>query len=80
MSPNGVTVTFNKPVNFSTVSAADLTFLSAPPGVTVNVGTPIAVDNATFPTIIQFPISFTRAAGTATGQRSLQLLDPEPAQ
>ena len=35
-----------------------------PSGVTVNVGTPIAVDNPTDPTIIQFPFSFTRSAGT----------------
>ena len=54
--------------------------LSPPLGVTVNVGTPIAVDNPTFPTIIQFPISFTRTAGTATANGAYTLLDPEPAQ
>ncbi len=63
VTPSAITVTFNKPVNFSTISAGDLTFTSAPLGVTVDVGTPIAVDNPTDPTIVQFPFSFTRPVG-----------------
>ena len=74
-----IQVTFNKPVVFSTLSAADLTFTSAPAGVTVNVGAPIAVDNPTDPTIVDFPISFTKAAGV-TGQRQLHVHGPEPGQ
>ena len=49
VTPSAVTVTFNKPVNFATVSAGDLTFLTEPSGVTVHVGTPIAVDNPCSP-------------------------------
>jgi hypothetical protein len=76
-TPGAITVTFNKPVNFSTVSAADLTFTSAPLGVTVNVGTPIAVDNPTDPTIIQFPFSFTRAPGIlANGSYTYSIQSP----
>lgn len=74
VTPGAVTVTFNKPVNFSTVAAGDLTFLTEPSGVTVKVGTPIAVDNPTFPTIIQFPISFSKPAGTlANGTYSFSI-------
>ena len=80
VSPSAITVTFNKPVNFSTVSAADLTFTSLPLGITVLLGLPIAVDNPTDPTIIQFPFSFTRAAERTNRQRSLHVLDPEPDQ
>src|SRR5262249_34583099 len=61
----------------STVKAADLTFTSVPTGVTVNVGTPIAVDNATFPTIVQFPISFSKPPGTlANGSYSFSVQSP----
>ncbi len=79
VTPSAITVTFNKPVNFSTVEAGDLTFLTEPTGVTVNVGTPIAVDNPTDPTIIQFPFSFTKPAGTLANG-AYTLLDPEPAE
>ena len=76
-SPSAITVTFNKPVNFSTVSAADLTFTSAPAGVTVNVGAPIAVDNPTDPTIIQWPFSFTKPVGTiANGSYTFSIQSP----
>ena len=64
ITPSAITVTFNKAVNFSTLSAADLTFTAMPAGVTVNVGAPIAVDNPTDPTIVQFPFTFTKPAGT----------------
>ena len=48
-----------------------------PPGVTVNVGTPIAVDNPTDPTIIQFPFSFTKPAGTlANGTYTFSIQSP----
>ena len=72
-----IQVTFNKPVVFSTLSAADLTFTSAPAGVTVNVGAPIAVDNPTDPTIVDFPISFTKAAGLiANGTYTVSIQSP----
>jgi hypothetical protein len=64
MTPSAITVTFSKAVVFSTLSAGDLTFTSQPMGVTVNVGAPVAIDNPTDPTIVQFPISFTKPAGT----------------
>ena len=77
VTPSAVTVTFNKPVTFSTVEAGDLTFLSEPTGVTVHVGTPIAVDNPTDPTIIQFPISFSKPPGTlANGAYSFSIQSP----
>ncbi|MDR3632795.1 MAG: S8 family serine peptidase, partial [Isosphaeraceae bacterium] len=43
VAPNGIVLTFNKPVVFSTVSAADLTFTSTPTGVTAVVGAPYPV-------------------------------------
>ena len=77
VTPSAITVTFNKAVNFSTISAADLTFTGLPAGVIVNVGTPIAVDNATTPTIVQFPISFTKPAGTlANGAYTFSIQSP----
>ena len=77
VTPSAITVTFNKAVNFSTITAADLTFSTTPTGVTVNVGTPIAVDNPTSPTIIQFPISFTKPAGTlANGAYTFSIQSP----
>jgi len=80
VTPSTITVTFNKPVNFSSVlNAASpvLTFTSEPLGVTVNVGTPIAVDNPTDPTIIQWPFSFTKPAGTlANGAYTFSIQSP----
>ena len=77
VTPSAVTVTFNKAVNFSTITAADLTFTAEPTGVVVNVGTPIAVDNATSPTIVQFPISFTKPPGTlANGSYTFSIQSP----
>jgi hypothetical protein len=61
LSPATVTLTFNRPVNFNTVSAADLTFTGLPAGVSIAVGAPIAVDNPQFPTVVAFPLSFTTA-------------------
>ncbi len=55
VTPSVITVTFNKPIQFSTVTSSDLQFTSTPPGVSVVVGTPQAVDNATDPTIVAFP-------------------------
>src|SRR5262249_10977290 len=77
ITPSAITVTFNKPVNFSTVSAADLTFTSTPANVGVVVGTPIAVDNPTDPTIIEFPFTFTKPAGTlANGNYTFSIQSP----
>ena len=79
-TPSAITVTFNKAVNFSTISAADLVFSPNPTafGVTINVGTPIAVGNPLSPTSVQFPISFTRAAGapTANGAYTFSIQSP----
>jgi hypothetical protein len=80
VTPSAITVTFNKKVNFSTVlNAASpvLTFTSEPTGVTVNVGKPIAVDNPTDPTIIQWPFSFSKPVGTiANGSYTFSVQSP----
>ncbi len=76
-APGFIQITFNKPVVFSTLSAGDLTFPGAPAGVKVNVGAPIAVDSATDPTIVDFPISFTKAPGViANGAYTFSLQSP----
>src|SRR5262249_40420591 len=76
-APGSITVTFNKPVNFATVSAADLVFTGTPPGVSVTVGKPIAVDNPNTPTIIQFPFSFSKPVGTlANGKYTFMIQGP----
>ena len=77
-APSGITFTFNKPVVFSTVKAADLKFTTVPPGVTASVGTPIAVDNPAFPTIITFPFSFTTTSPSilANGSYAYTLASP----
>ncbi|MFO0954057.1 MAG: Ig-like domain-containing protein [Isosphaeraceae bacterium] len=77
VTPSGITVTFNKPVDFSTVQSSDLVFQSAPAGVTVVLGTPRAVDNPTSPTRVFFPFSFTRPANTsANGSYSFAVQGP----
>ncbi len=77
VTPSAITVTFNKAVNFSTLSAADLTFTGMPAGVTVNVGAPVAVDNPTDPTTVVFPFSFTKPAGTiANGNYTFSIQSP----
>ena len=58
VSPSAITVTFSKPVDFSTVTSSDIVFTATPPGVTVNLGTPLAVDDPKFPTMVAFPFSF----------------------
>jgi large repetitive protein len=76
-TPSYITVTFNKAVVFSSMSAADLTFTAAPSGVTVNVGAPIAVGNPTDPTIVEFPFSFTKPPGTiANGKYTFSIQSP----
>jgi hypothetical protein len=76
-APSVIQVIFNKPVVFSSLSASDLIFTSAPAGVTVNVGAPIAVDNPTDPTIVDFPISFTKPAGLiADGNYTFSIQSP----
>ncbi|HEV3311148.1 MAG TPA: S8 family serine peptidase, partial [Chloroflexota bacterium] len=77
IAPSAITVTFNKAVNFATLSAADLTFSAEPMGVTVNIGNPIAIDDPNFPTIVQFPFSFTKPAGTlANGNYTFSIQSP----
>ncbi len=73
VTPSGITVTFNKPVVFSTVSSSDIQFTATPPGVSVKIGPPVAVDNPSDPTVVFFPFSFsysnppiTTANGTYT--------------
>src|SRR5208337_2004729 len=58
VTPSAIDVTFSKPVVFSTVTSSDLVFQATPPGVSVVVGTPQAIDNPTDPTIVAFPHSF----------------------
>ena len=60
--PSTITVTFNKPVSLATLANGGLTVVGAN-GATVRVGAPIGVDNATFPTVVQFPISIVPAPG-----------------
>jgi hypothetical protein len=83
VTPGTITVNFNKPVNFSTVLADPnvsdiLTFVATPaPDISVKLGTPIAVDNPTFPTVIQFPFSFNKPVGTlANGTYSFTVQSP----
>ena len=82
VTPSAITVTFTKPVNFSTVTSSDLVFTAAPAGVTVNVGTPIAVDDPKFPTVIAFPFSFSYTnppTVTANGTYSFIVTNANPA-
>ena len=66
VTPSAITVTFTKPVVFSTVTSSDLVFQATPPGVSVVVGTPQAIDNPTDPTIVAFPYSFSYKNPPAT--------------
>jgi hypothetical protein len=65
VTPSGITVTFNKPVDFSTVSKSDVVFQATPTNVQVVLGTPVAVDDPKFPTKVVFPFSFTKPANTS---------------
>ena len=82
VTPGAITVTFNKPVNFSSVIADPnpsdiLSFVTTPTGVKVNLGAPIAVDDPTHPTIIQFPFSLSKPVGTiANGSYSFDVQNP----
>ena len=60
--PTFITVTFSKPIDFSTLQPGALT-VTGPAGVTVTLGQPIAVDDPSFPTVIKYPFSFTRQPG-----------------
>jgi len=62
VAPTAITVTFNKPVDINTVTAASL-FVVGANGSTVTVGAPVGVDSATFPTVVRFPITVTPAPG-----------------
>lgn len=71
-SPNAITLTFSRAVNFSTVQASDLVFTTVPANVSVKVGTPIQVST----TQITFPISLSSPAGVlADGNYAFKLAD-----
>jgi len=55
--PREVTVEFSKPIDADTLDPSDLTFPFVPPGVTVNVGTPVVIDDET----VSFPLSYSAA-------------------
>ena len=59
-APGFITVTFSRPIQFSSVQASDLQ-ITAPNGATVVVGTPVAVNDPNFPTVVRFPIAITPA-------------------
>jgi large repetitive protein len=78
-APGAIIVTFNQPVNFATISAADLVFTGTPPGVGAGVsGAPIAIDNPLFPTQVAFPIALflTQAGASTNGTYSFQVRGP----
>ena len=59
---NQIIATFTKPVDFSTITAADLVFLKVPTSLTSIVTLPpIALDDPLHPTQIAFPYTFTVA-------------------
>jgi hypothetical protein len=77
VTPSAITVTFNKPVQFSTISKADITFSAMPTNVSVVLGTPIAVDNPTDPTTVAFPFSFSKPSGVlANGMYTFSIQSP----
>ena len=88
VTPGAITVTFNKPVNFSTITADPnpsdiLHFVSTPSGVTVLLGQPIPVVDAnnpdpTRPRSVQFPLQpeQTRAGRLANGNYSFVVQNP----
>ncbi len=61
-APTFLQVAFNQPVNFASVNP-NVIKVVGPAGVTVTVGTPIAVGSATQPSVVDFPITITHAAG-----------------
>jgi hypothetical protein len=72
-APNFIVFNFNRAVNFSTVTAADLHVTTQSPGVSITVGTPIQVSD----TQIKFPISITSVPGVkANGAYSFTLQSP----
>lgn len=71
-SPNAVVVTFNKPVDPTTLQASDLQFLTFPTGVTVTPGTPVLLN----PTTVSFPLDIATAAGAlANGSYTYAIAD-----
>ena len=73
-APNSITVTFNKPVNIASVTAASLRVIGAN-GATVVVGQPVGVDSPTFPSVVRFPITITPAPGrNANGTYTVSIL------
>ena len=76
VTPSAITVTFSKPVDFSTVSSSDLVFTSTPAGVTVNLGTPVASTIPSSRPVIAFPFSFSYTTADDHGQRHLHVHRP----
>lgn len=76
-SPSYITVNFSKPVKFSTLTSADLVFSSAPAGVTVAVGAPVAVDDPTNPSVVRFPITLTRNGVIANGSYTYKVINAD---
>ena len=80
VTPSAITVTFSKPVDFSTVQSSDLVFSAAPAGVTVNLGKPVAIDDPKFPTKVAFPFSFSYSnppTTTANGTYTFSVSGPD---
>ncbi len=64
-APTQIVVTFDQPVNISSLVPADLAFLSVPSDLTgMYIGQPVGIDNATTPTEVAFPIRFTLQPNT----------------
>jgi len=65
VAPTVISILFNKPIDFSTLRPGDLVFTALPPGVTVSVGAPVAINDPRFPTLVDFPVQFNVAPGAS---------------
>jgi hypothetical protein len=73
-APAFLALTFSRPVDPTTLQASDVTFTSAPAGVTVSVGTPLF--SAANPTVVVFPLTYTETGGVkANGPYAYLLRD-----
>ena len=78
VAPNGITATFSKAVDFTTISAKDLTFSGVPTTVTsITALKPVALDDPLHPTKILFPFQFTVAPNQlGNGKFSFNIKSP----